>query len=97
MRGSTFMKVHRRVPYAAMHARTVPAEGPACAQRTDSLGRAGRGIIILGFALSSFGAGAAAISAHGGPASAQPAGSIRLGVNQSPLGTQHVAQRPWMY
>lgn len=92
------MKVHRRVPYTPMHALTVTAEGPSGTPRSESLGRAGRGIIILAFALGSIGAEAAAVSAHGDLASAaQSAGSIRLGANMSPISAQHITQRPWMY
>jgi hypothetical protein len=92
------MKVHRRVPYTPMHALTVTAEGLSGTPRSESLGRAGRGIIILAFALGSIGAEAAAVSAHGDLASAaQPAGSIRLGANMSPISSQHITQRPWMY
>jgi hypothetical protein len=92
------MKTHRRVRYAPLHALTVTPEGSASAGRADSLGRAGRGLIILAFALGSVGAEAAAMSPHGDLASGhQPAGSIRLDVHKAPVGAQHITDRPWMY
>jgi hypothetical protein len=102
------MKVHRRVPYAPMHARTAPApaiDGTVPAGtvttgtgRTNSLGRAGRGVIIMAFALGSIGAEAGALSAHGDLASGhQPTGSVRLDAHASQVSPQILSQRPWMY
>jgi hypothetical protein len=95
--GITPMKTQRYVP---MHARTIPADGPTGALRTDPPVRAVRGFVILALVLGGLGADAAATSGYGSSdhASAhQPAGNISLGAGSYALSPRHITGRPWMY
>jgi hypothetical protein len=94
------MKTHKWIPHVVMQARTVPVEGLTGALRTDPLGRAARGIVILALVLGGLGADAAATSGYGSGdhASAhQPTGNIRLGANSYLISRDHITGRPWMY
>ncbi len=92
------MKTNRQTLHVAKHARTVPANAPTGALRTDPLARAARGIIITAVVLGSLGTEAAVSSAYGtvGHSSThQSAGNTSLAASVSSAG--HIANSPWMY
>jgi hypothetical protein len=94
------MKTHRQTVHVAKHARTVPADSPTGAPRTDPVVRATRGILVLAFALGTLGTDVAVSSGFGtvDHLSAHPsAGNIRLAANVSTAGSGTITSRPWIY
>jgi hypothetical protein len=82
-----------------MQARIVPAGSPAGTTRTDPVGRAARGILILALVLGGLGAETAATSGHGSgdQASAHHTGNVPQAASAYLTSAHHTISNPWMY
>jgi hypothetical protein len=90
--GTASMRSHRRIPYAAMHRRTVQAHATASAQKRP-MSRTARWIIILLTVSGSIGSGTVATSAFAS-SSHQPA---HQGTSTHTPTSSRLISRPWMY
>ena len=89
------MKTNRQKLHVAKHARTVPANAPTGALRTDPLARAARGILIMAVVLGSLGTEAVAASGYATAdhTNTHPStNNIRLAAS-----VHAVSNSPWMW
>jgi hypothetical protein len=94
------MKTHKWILPVVMQERTGLAKNPAGVARTDTPGRAARGILILALVLGGLGAEGAITSGHdaGDQASAHnAAGGNRLETTSYLPSAGHVIPNTWMY
>jgi hypothetical protein len=91
------MKNHMWLMHAAMRTsgsvRSIPGNPFTGTVRA----RAARGIIVLAFALGSFGAVAATSAGHSNASAHRPAAHIHLAASVHPVKSAHGPDMPWMY